>query len=1077
MTRPSARPSLARVAMLTLISLPLTAVPAGAQQIDPERYEQLAYRHIGPVGNRISAVSGVVGDRLTYYAGAAAGGIWKSVDGGEYWEPIFDDETDHSIGALAVSTSDPAVVWAGTGEPHIRSNVSLGTGVYKSTNAGATWEHMGLGEGGPTRVSRIVIHPTNPDIVYVAMLGHSHGPQATRGIFRTIDGGETWEHVLFANEDTGASSVEMDPSNPRRLFAGMWTVQVNTWGRESGGEGSGIYLSEDAGDTWTRLSGNGLPVLPVGKTDICIAQTDADRVYALIETGDGVPWNGQETESGEMWRSDDGGATWRMMTNRRDYAGRTAYYNNCYVSTDDPDEVYFIHTQFMYSIDGGVSAQAQTGPSSPGGDHHDMWIDPLDGNRMIAGNDQGLGVSQNRGKTWHRVELPIGQLYHVTVDNAIPYNVMGNRQDGPSFRGPSRTIGGGRGGPGTIPRGSWVAVGGGESGFATPDPLDPNIVWSSASGAGARGGVVVRWDARSRQFRDVEVWPESATGHPASGVRYRFQWTFPLHISPHDRNTIYVTSQVVHRTRNGGQSWDVISPDLSTNDQSRMGISGGLTPDNIGVEFCCVIYSFAESPVEEGVFFVGTNDGLVHVSRDDGGTWTDVTDRVPDLPPDGVVRGIHASKHQAGKAYMAIEHHQVGNFEPHVYRTTDYGQSWTKIVDGIADSPLSYARDIFEDPVLPGLVYLGTENTLYVSFNDGDAWQPLMNNLPAAPMYGIEVQEHFNDLVIGTYGRGFWILDDITPLQQLTDEVVASASHVFEPRDAYRFRPTTQLRDFPNDQTDGTNPPAGTPISYWLADANPEGVTLQIADATGQTLRTLRGPGEAGINRIWWNLQDEPSTAVTLRTKPYYADWFDLGPERTRPGPGGLSMLVPPGTYAVTLDVGGRTQTQLLQVLKDPNSSGTEADIRAQQAMYSALRDDHAAIADMVNRIEWIRRQLYDLDAVLESRGDAADILLASAELDEQLLAVEDNLVRLITAGGDFTRWAPRLIEEIGYLASNISGADFRPTDQAGEVQGILHERTLRFGGEVDALFENEVAAFNRMLLAQNLSPLISDMQ
>ena len=1074
--RPRSRSRFLRPLLAAVLSLPLGALAAGAQQVDPDRYGQLRFRHIGPVGNRLASVAGVVGDRLTYYAGAASGGIWKTVDGGEYWEPVFDDQIDHSIGALAVAPSDPSIVWAGTGEPHIRSNVSVGTGVYKSTDAGRTWRHMGLGEGGPTRTSRIVIHPTNPDVVYVGALGHAHGPQQARGVFRTTDGGETWEHVLFVDESTGASSIEMDPSNPRKLFAGLWTVEVNTWGRESGGEGSGVYLSLDGGDTWTKLEGNGLPRPPIGKTDICLTPADPDRVYAMIETGDGVPWHGRETDSGEVWRSDDGGDTWMLLTHERDRAGRTGYYNNCFVSTDDADEVYFLHSSFMYSIDGGLTAESQGGPSSPGGDHHDMWIDPLDGDRMIVGNDQGLGVSTNRGRTWHRVELPIGQMYHVTVDNAIPYNVLGNRQDGPSFRGPSNEPGGGRGGgPGVIPRGAWLTVGGGESGFATPDPEDPDIVWSSASGSGARGGVVVIWNAENRQFRDVEVWPELASGHPASGVRYRFQWTFPLHISPHDRNTVYAASQHVHRTRNGGQSWEVISPDLSTNDASKMGISGGLTPDNIGVEFCCVIYSFAESPVEEGVLWVGTNDGLAHVTRDGGDTWTDITANLPDLPPDGVVRGIHASKHQAGKAYYAIEHHQVGNFEPHVYKTDDYGRSFTKIVDGIADSPLSYVRDIYEDPVRPGLLYLGTENILYVSFDDGGRWQPLMSNMPPAPMYGIEVQEHFNDLVIGTYGRGFWILDDLTPLQQLDAQVAAAPSHLFAPRDAYRFRPVTSYRRIPNDQSDGDNPPYGASLNYWVAGGSAQGATLTIADGSGRVVRTLRGPARPGINRVWWNLQDEPSPSVVLRTKPLYADWYDLGPDRRRSGGGGLSMLVAPGTYAVTLEVDGRSHTQQLRVLKDPNSSGTEADIRAQLALFDDIRTDHAEAAGMVNRIEWARRQLYDLGDVLAERGDAADLLEASAALDEKLIAVESQLVQLLNAGSDGTRWAPELIQELGYLAGNIMNGDFRPTDQAREVQGILHERVLRLRGETATLFDTEVAAFNRTLLARNVSPLISD--
>ncbi|MCH8935951.1 MAG: sialidase [Gemmatimonadetes bacterium] len=1060
-----------------LAALALLAAPGAvtAQNISPEQYSQLRYRHIGPVGNRIASVAGVVGDPLTYYVGAASGGIWKSEDGGEYWRPIFDDQPDHSIGALAVAPSDPAIVWAGTGEPHIRSNVSLGTGVYKSTDGGESWRHMGL--AWPSRTSRIVIHPTNPDIVYVAALGHSHGPQRERGIFRTMDGGETWEHVLFVDENTGASSLEMDPNNPRILFAGMWQIEIHTWGRESGGPGSGIHMSRDGGDSWTKLEGNGLPLLPVGKVDICLTLANSSRVYALIETGDGVPWHGQETESGELWRSDDGGHNWQLMTHDRNLGGRTGYYNNCVVLPDDPDEVFFLTAAFVHSTDGGRTGTPLSGRQRPGGDYHDMWIDPTNGDRMIVGNDGGAAVSVNRGKTWHRVQLPIAQMYHVTADNAIPYNVMGNRQDGPSTRGPSNSRVGGFGGGG-IPRGMWHSVGGGESGFATPDPTDPNIIWSSASGSGARGGIVVRYDERTRQFRQVEVWPENTGGWPAAELKYRFQWTFPLHVSLHDNNTIFVTSQHVHRTTNGGQSWQVISPDLTTNDKSKQGISGGLTPDNIGVEYCCVIYAFDQSPVDANVLWTGSNDGLMHVTRDGGQSWTNVTDNIPDLPPDGVVRSIDASKWDAAKAYIAIEHHQQGNFEPHVYKTDDYGENWEKIVDGIADSPLSYAREILEDPVRPGLVYLGTENALYVTFNDGDMWQPLMNNLPPAPMYDMVVQEHFNDLVVGTYGRGFWIMDDLSPLQQLTSDVTSADAHLFEPRSAYRFHNITSPMSMPNDPTAGENPEYGASINYWLGSEQATDVEIRVATASGETIRTLEGTTHYGINRVWWNLRDESATRIKLRTKPRYADWVDLGPDRWRSGGGGISVLMPPGTYTVTLAVDGSEYTRQLEVLKDPNSEGTEADIAVQIAKVKEIRDDYDVAAGLVNRIEWVRRQIYDLRAVLEDQGGAEEILTAAEELDVEFIAIEEELIRLTTTGTgqDGVRYPTKLVGRLRYLAGTVATNDFRPTDQQGEVHMVLRERLEQHRLVVERLLDEDLLRFNQMLQQRNLSPVITDL-
>jgi hypothetical protein len=693
---------------------------------------------------------------------------------------------------------------------------------------------------------------------------------------------------------------------------------------------------------------------------------------------------------------------------------------------------------------------------------------------MIMGFDGGAAISENRTGSWFRAQLPIAQMYHVTVDNAIPYNVIGNRQDGPGFRGPSNTRTGGFWANGLIPRGEWHDVGGGESGFATPDPTDPNIIWSSASGSGARGGIVVRFNERNRQYRMVEVWPLSTGGWPAEDLRFRFQWTFPLLISPHDNNTVYVTSQHVHRTTNGGQSWDVISPDLTTNDKSKQTISGGLTPDNIGVEYCCVIYAFDESPVRQGVFWAGSNDGLMHVSQDDGATWTDVTDNIPNLPPDGVVRSIDASRWDAGKAYITIEHHQVGDFTPRAYKTEDFGSNWTEITSGIDDHVLSYTRYLLEDPVRPGLLYLGTENMLYISFDDGANWQTFMNNLPHTPYYGLIVQEHFNDLVIGTYGRGYWILDDISPLQQLTADVAAASAHLFEPRDAYRFRPITEPMIMLEDQTDGENPQYGASLNYWLG-TQPEGdVTLKIINGTGDTVRTLRGSKHEGINRVWWNLQGEPSTQIKLRTKPLYADWVELNDEGWRNGGPRLSVLQPPGTYTVVLQVDGQFHVQQLTVLKDPNSDGTFAEIEEQTTMVTAIREDLEAAADVVNQIELIRRQMYDLETVIKASGAETAALVTVDSVDQKLIAVEGQLIQMkISQSGDGIRWPALVIDQLSYLARNVGTADFRPTDQQREVHQVLRDQLARAKAQFDEILQTDLPALNRTLEQHNLTRIV----
>ena len=1055
-----------------LLSLALGLPAAALAQPAPDELGGLRFRHIGPVGNRTLAVAGIPGNPDIYYAGAATGGIWKTEDGGIKWRPVFDDQDVHAIGALAVSESDPNIVWAGTGETFIRANVSIGIGVFKSTDAGESWRHMGLDE--TARIGRIVIHPTNPDIVYAASLGHAYTPQPERGIYRTTDGGETWEHVLFVDEDTGASDLIMDPNNPRVLYAGMWHLELKTWERVSGGPGSGLFMTRDGGDTWTKLEGNGLPELDVGKVALCMSKADSRRVYALIETADGVSLAGEEAESGELWMTSDGAKTWTLQTHNRNLSGRNAYYARCAAAPDDPDETYFLTASYAVSLDAGKSHDLRRFEDAPGWDHHDMWIDPTDGDRQAVAHDGGVSISLNRGTSWYKIQLPIAQMYHVTVDNDIPYNVLGNRQDGPSTRGPSRAwvsgfIGGG------LSRGMWHGVGGGESGFATPDPEDPNIVWSTASGAGAAGGIVTRYDERARQFRQLEVWPESTRGRPAEDLRYRFQWVFPLLISPHNRNTVYVGSQHVHRTTNGGQSWEEVSPDLTTNDKSRQTISGGLTPDNIGVEYCCVVYAIDESPVTEGVLWAGTNDGLIHLTRDGGANWTDVTANVPDMPVDGVVRNIDASKWDAGKAYMTVEAHQVGNFEPYVYRTEDFGASWTKIVNGVADSPLSYTRNVREDPVRPGLLYLGTENFLYVSFDDGDNWQRLANGLPPSPMYWLAVQEHFGDLVVGTYGRGFWIMDDISPLQQWTEDVEAADVHLFQPRGAYRFHPITPPFAHFDDWSEGENPPYGAPINFWLTEAGAD-VSIEIRNAAGATIRTLEATGEKGLNRITWDLREEASTQAVLRTKPLFADWVTLDEERTRAGTiGRISILAPPGEYTVALKVGDTEQTAPIEVRKDPKSEGTLEDIAAQTALLRLLRADLETVVGTVNEIEWLRRQVLDLKLLAEETGRVEAIASAVDGLDGSLLAVEEQLIQLLITGTgqDHLRWPTQLAGRILYLAGVVATSDFRPTDQMQEVYDQLHELVEARVAEFAEIVGSDLTGVNSALDAAEMPGVV----
>jgi photosystem II stability/assembly factor-like uncharacterized protein len=1080
------------------------ATPAMGQQrpaqavtpvnFDPRLATDLRFRYIGPVGNRTDAVAGVVGDANVYYAGAASGGIWKTTDAGIHWQPIFDNQPVSSIGALAVSRSNPNIVWAGTGEAFIRSHISLGNGVYKSTDAGRTWRRMGLEESG--RIARIVIDPANPDIVFLAAMGHSYGPQQQRGVFRTRDGGVTWERVLFVDENTGGIDVQMDPTNSQVLFAATWQLLLHTWGRESGGPGSGIHVSRDGGTTWTKLQGNGLPTHTIGKIGLGIAPSNPNRVYALIETGDGVPYKGQPTDNGELWRSEDGGNRWQVVSYDRNLACRQPYYTRMAVSPDNPDETYFMCATFSRSMDGGATnrgagfgggggggegeaggARSEPPFGSPGGDNHDMWIDPTNPARMAVANDAGVSISTTRSRTWLRVNLPIAQIYHATVDNRVPYYVYGNKQDGPSYRGPSNSRtggGGGGGGGGGIQRSEWAGVLGGESGFATPDPVDTNITWSTASGSGSRGGIVIRFDQRNRQGQNVEVWPLSTGGYAAGDVQYRFIWNAPFIISPNNHNRVYIGSQFVHTSTDGGKSWKVISQDLTRNDKTKQQSSGGLTPDNIGVEYGGTLMAIAESPIQKGVLWTGSNDGKVYVTRDSGGKWTDVSPPLTGAAAWGSAQWVEPSRYNAGTAYVTVDGHQEGNFDSWIFRTKDFGKTWDLIVTGIPKGILSYAHVIREDPVRRGLLYAGTENALYVSFDDGDHWQQMNNNLPPAPVYGLVIQEKFNDLVVATYGRGFWILDNLTAFQKLTTEVMAANGHLFPMVPAYRWISIPGNYASNDDPTVGQNPTYGASINYWAKAAGV--ATVEIMDSTNKVVRTLKDTARAGLNRTFWNLQNEPTKAAVMRTKPMFDEEFELSAEGTRPAAGfgnGFGVLMPPGKYSVKLTIAGESYTQLLEVRKDPSSRATIVEIAAKTRALLALQRDHAAASEMLNTIENVRAQIQAMKKQLANDASAADIRATGDALEQKFMDVEGRLtdLRLTGRGQDGVRWPTKLGGQLDYLAGTLD-SDFGPTAQQREVGAVLAKQTRDTHTLLTALLNKELVDHNNMLRAKGLKTI-----
>ncbi len=1045
-------------------------VGAGSSATSPRApLADLHFRFLGPQGNRDIAVVGVPGDPLVDYFGAASGGIWKTTDGGTTFQPIFDHEDVSAVGALAIAPSAPNVVWAGTGEPYIiRQPTSPGDGVYKSTDGGRHWQHMGLEQTG--HIASIAVNPHDPNLVFVCAVGQGYRNNAERGVYRTKDGGKTWTQVLTVNDETGCSGLSMDAHDPNTLFAGMWQLTIRPWDEHSGGPGSGVFVTHDGGATWARLSGHGLPArgAAVGKVAVRVAPSDSSRVYALL----------QEPGEPAFYRSEDYGQTWTLVNRDNRLIGRAPYFTNFQVAPNNENLIYFVAMNWSVSRDGGDTL---ANVPRAGGDLHDVWIDPRDPNRIMTAHDSGGSISLDGGTSWRQIKLPIAQMYHVYTDSRIPYNVIGNRQDDDGVMGPSRSLFssgyGGRGG--RIAPAEWHGYAGCESGFSVPDPVDPDIVWT-----GCYNGDLTRVDLKTGQARNVSVWPEDSYGGPPSQVRDRWNWTFPIAISPQDHNQVFVGSQYVYETVNGGQSWKRISPDLTLNDPSHEGDSGGIAGDNLMTFDAETLASIAISPVQAGVIWTGGYDGEVNVTQDGGKTWTNVTRNIPGLPPYGEITNVEPSHFAAGTAYVSDDVMMMGDYNPYIYETRDFGKTWRNVSGDIPHSLFSFVHVVREDPVRKGMLYAGTENSIFFSLDDGGHWTRLKNNLPAAPIYWLTIQPRFSDLVVATYGRGIWILDDVTPLRTWDTATGAAAEHLFKPRDAYRFRRSVLAPESaPNAVVSGENVPYGADLNYYLPAAA-KSATLTIRGGDGQVVRTVTGDAHAGLNRAWWDLRYAPPTTVRLLTAPPGMPWVQLGAQGSRPlvawggNPGSPRVL--PGTYEVQLTVDGQPAgTAPLTVLKDPAASGTAATMATQLKFSLMMRGEVNAVADMINGLESTRRLLEDAAAVLRRHPGWAAAIQSDRDLEAKYVAVESKLynTNLTSASIEESFVNPvQLYAKLATLAADFNGtgrygggADLGPTDQAVALNQVLVKQMTGLRSQLADLNRTAGAAFNAQLHALGL--------
>jgi photosystem II stability/assembly factor-like uncharacterized protein len=1025
------------------------AAAAPAPAYDKSLLQALEYRSIGPYrGGRSVAVAGVPGLPLTYYFGGTGGGVFKTTDGGIRWTPVTDGQIGTgSVGAIAVAPSDPNVIYVGMGEGCIRGNVSHGDGVYKSTDAGQTWKHVGLKE--TEQIGRVRVHPSDPELVYVAALGHTFGPNKERGVFRSKDGGQTWQNVKFVDDKTGAIDLAMDATNPRVLYAAFWQAYRTPWSLESGGPGSSLWKSVDGGDTWTRIAHEGLPKKSVwGRIGVTVSPANPSRVWAIIEA-----------EDGGVYRSDDAGKTWRVVNEERRLRQRAWYYTHIYADPVSAESVYVLNTGFYRSLDGGRTYSAIRVPH---GDNHDLWIDPANPRRMINANDGGANVSFDGGITWSGQDnQATAQFYHVITDDEFPYKVYGAQQDNSTVAIRSRGDGAG------IEVRDWWPVGGCESGYIAP-------VDGEVSYAGCYGGVIERYDHRSGQGRNVHVYPDNPMGWGAEGMKHRFQWTFPIVSSPHDRKVIYAAGNRLFKTTSEGQSWQAISPDLTRNDPAKLGPSGGpVTKDNTSVEYYGTIFAMAESARQKDLLWVGSDDGLVHVSRDGGTSWENVTP--PEMQPGrplewSMVSQVDPSPHDAGTMFLAVNRYKWDDRQPLIYVTADYGRTWKKIVNGIPNG--AFVRAVRQDPVIKDLLFAGTETGMYVSFDQGARWQSLQLNLPVVPITDLVVKDA--DLVVATQGRAFWILDDVAPLRQMSAAVAASEAHLLKPSPAWRVGGGGGFFTPPNL---GKNPPSGAVVYYTLKSEpkEKEEVTLEFLDGAGQLIRRFSNRSQeedfnplaefgvqlpssrlqprAGLNRFVWNLRYPD--AARFRGMIMWAGSV-TGP------------VVVPGTYQVRLTAGGKSLTESFEVRRDPRLFTTQADFQKQFDLLQKIREKLTLTHEAITRLRDVRDQVKGV--VDRAKGNKA-VAEAGEALNKKLTAIEEELYQTKNQSSqDPLNFPIRLNNKLASLGGMVGGADTAPTDQALTVYEDLAGRIDAELAKLEAVLGADLDAFSKLVREQNVA-------